>query len=121
MDVGPVHGPRGACADLGTGGGGAGEEVALGVGNADLAQGGELGGCFDAFTDQGDLAFVGEVPHAVHERAAARVGVDAVDDGDVELDDLGVQLKDVPQARVPRTGVIDRQSGARAQRRKAGS
>ena len=55
-----------------------------------------------------DLARVAH--HRVHQGGLRGVGVDPVDQRAIELDQVGAQLGQVLEARVPSTGVVHREA-----------
>src|SRR5664280_1686688 len=61
-----------------------------------------------ALGDQHGSGEGGEVAEPGGERLACRIPVDAPDDADVQLHDVGLQLEDVAEAGEAGTGVVDR-------------
>ena len=62
--------------------------------------------------DQFCARLAGEPDESGGDRPVRGLRVDAADDADVELDDVGRELEDVPQAREARTRVIHRDPDA---------
>ena len=101
---------------------GTGEAVALAELDAEFAEHVELVVGLDALGDDTRAGLAGEGDDGGDEAATDRVAVDAADDADVELDELGGELEDVDEARVAGTGVVDGEAcpgGAQAGERAA--
>ena len=65
---------------------------------------------------------LGELGERRGHRAAHRIAVEVAGEADVELDDVGAELEDVPQARIAGAGVVDGDAHAGvAQRRSTAS
>ena len=80
----------------------------------------ELGDSLDPFSNQADLAFHREVGHPRDQCLACRVAVDPADEPDVELHQVGAELKDMAKAGVASPGVVDRQPNRRPKARELG-
>jgi predicted MFS family arabinose efflux permease len=87
---------------------GSADQEALAVGDAQAAQRLQLGGRLDALGDDGGGAVGAEGDEGGGERLELAVGVDPVGQGYVQLDDLGSQAEDVPEAGEARAGVVHR-------------
>ena len=94
--------------------------VALAVGDPEGTEGGELVRGLDAFGDDHGADLAGETDEGGGEGPPGRIGVDAPDQTDVELDDVGPEVEDVAEAGETGARVVDREpdpdsrSGARA-------
>ena len=73
----------------------------------------ELLGGLDALGQQDCADRVGEPHQRGRQRVARRVGVDAVRELEVELEDVGAEMEDVLEARVAGTGIVDRDRARR--------
>ena len=93
-------------------GAGPGEEVALAVAHAELRERLDLGGALDALRHDRRVDLLGERDQAGCQRLPRAVGLDAVDQRAVELDELRLEPQDVAQAREARAGVVDRDAHA---------
>ena len=89
-------------------GSGAAEVVSLTHSNIELSQCVKFEGSFDAFGYNSGADVVGEPNERAGQCSSRWVGVDAAGEVDVEFDDVGAEPKDVTQAGVPGSGVIDR-------------
>ena len=95
------------------------EEVALNEADIELGQGLGLGLRLDTLGDEPALRGPGEVPHPGHERLLRGIAVDAPDQGDVELHERRIELKDVPQAGEASAGIVDGEAHGAAKPRDA--
>jgi hypothetical protein len=97
-----VANERAGRVSCGSGGQGEGcwscEVVALSVFDAEGVQGVEFGLGVDAFGEEDGADIGAEVHQRGGEGAAYRVGVDASGEGDVEFDDVGLEVEDVSEA-----------------------
>jgi hypothetical protein len=85
---------------------GVGKVIARPRGNAEPPQRGDLEGCLDAFGDDGCAGLGGEGDESRGEGPAYGVGVDALGECDIELEDVGADTDQVLQAGVTGAGVV---------------
>ena len=101
----------------------AAEQPALGEGDAELRERGELGLGLDALGQQPGVDPAGELAEHLGQGHAHRVGVGVADQGAVELDHLRAQRGELLQPGVAAAGVVqgDQRTARRAARRTAGA
>ena len=66
----------------------------------------------DSFGDHGDVECMSHVHDRADERDFFVIGVDAVDEGAVDLEHVDVEFADIGEARVAGTEVVDCESEA---------
>jgi len=91
---------------------GSAEVVPLHFVDADGAQRCEFGLGFDALRDDAAADFVRKRDQAFGESALTRVAVYVARQAHVELDDVRLQIQDVPHASEAGTSVVDGKKGA---------
>ena len=88
------------------------EEEALSVAHAEVGERLDLPRALDALGDDRGVDLLGERDQACRQRLAGAVGLDAVDQRPVELDELRLEPEDVAQAGEPGARIVDRDARA---------
>src|SRR5262245_21573368 len=72
----------------------------------------EFFGAFDAFGDHHRAVIVRELHHRLDEILLDEVGVDGVDQRDIELDEIRLEIRDRSETGVTAPRVVDRETEA---------